>query len=783
MANRQDDISVLKKYLRFVNYLGAAMLYLKDNFLLREPLQQFHIKDRILGHWGTVPGLNFIYAHLNYLISKHDAEMMFVCGPGHGAPAVLANLFMEQTLAKFYPQIPRNGEGAGWLLKHFSWPGGFPSHVTPMVPGSILEGGELGYSLSTAYGATFDNPNLIVACVIGDGEAESGPLAASWNSNKFLDPATSGAVLPILHVNGYKISNPTIYGTMSDSELTSLFTGFGYSVHIVEGNDVHEEMMETLESAYQEILTIQKQARLGKKVVAPKWPMIILRTLKGWTGVKEFHGQKIEGNFASHGIPLHDPKTNPESFALLKKWLESYKIQELVERDGTPKSDILKFIPKDNLKMGMNQHVMSKKIREDLKLPDPKRFEVKLEGRGSPNVSNIAAGGANFLRDIFILNKNEKNFRFLCPDEMESNKMHALLDATDRAYVWPIQPHDKHLSTQGRVMEMLSEHTLQGWLQGYLLTGRHGIFATYEAFAGIVSSMVDQYAKFIKQARHVNFRPDYSSLNYILTSVGWRQEHNGYSHQNPSFISNILEKHGEFCSVYFPPDANSLTVILEDCLKRKNGINVITVGKQNMPQWLTIDEAKKQLKLGMGVWNFASHKNPDVVLAGCGDSMTQECMAAISILREMCPELKIRFVNVSELTSLGLGDEKYPCRLGDNEFDEIFTQDRPIIFNFHGYPGVIRKLLGTHPSAHRFIIHGYSEEGTTTTPFDMLVKNHVDRYHLAMELIRQGALQNPALEEKRDSLVEFFNTKISEHQHSILEFGKDPDEIEGWKWR
>lgn len=773
-----------EKYLRYVNYIAAAQLYLKDNFLLKKPLEPEHIKDRILGHWGTVPGQSFIYAHCNYLISKYGPSMMFISGPGHGAPAVLANLFAEGTMGDFYDYYSRDAKGMGAIIKNFSWPGGLPSHVTPTTPGSILEGGELGYSLATAYGAVLDNPDLIAVCVVGDGEAETGPLAAAWQSNKFLNPAESGAVLPILHDNGYKISGPTIFGAMKDSEILDYFSGLGYEPRIVEGAALHSKMADAMDWAYKTIIRIQKKARnSGKSVLRPRWPVIIFRSAKGLSGIKEMDGKKIEGNFRSHGIPVGDVKNNPKHFKLLKEWLESYRIGELVDKTGRPLPEVLKFVPVGDLRMGHNKHAVGGKLRKNLNFPNLAKYEVKFKKHGTANAMNTAVG-ADFIRDIFVENKEAKNFRFFCPDETESNKMGALFDATKRAFMWPLKAYDEQMSPDGRVMEVLSEHTLQGWLQGYLLTGRHGMFATYEAFAGIVATMVDQYAKFMKQSKKVPWRKPISSLNYLLTSLGWRQEHNGFSHQNPGFVSNILEKHGEFCSVYFPADANSLLVTLEDCFKRKDAINVIVAGKNPMPQWLTLDEARRQLKVGVGIWEWVHHGfyDPDVVMASAGDHMTVEVLAAISILKKIAPELNIRYVNVSELTSLGIGDERHPFRLGDKQFNKYFTPDKPIVFNFHGYTDVIKKLVFGHPAAQRFSIHGYSEEGTTTTPFDMHVRNKTSRFHLVMDALEQGAKVNEAVAKRAPRLITQMEKKLTQHQKYILKYGKDMEEIDGWKW-
>lgn len=794
LFEKRKAVSWLNRYLRYTNYIGAAQLYLKENCLLRAELSQEDIKDRILGHWGTVPGLNFIYAHLNYLIYKHEASMLFIAGPGHGAPAVIANLFAEGSLREYYPRLKIDEKGTSELIKMFSWPGGFPSHTNPGTPGSILEGGELGYSLSTAYGAVLDNPDLIAACVVGDGEAESGPLAASWHSNKFLNPAESGAVLPILHINGYKITGPTIFGTMSDEELTQYFSGLGYKPLILDVTDLkktnhHEKMMGALEDAYQMIRKIQKKsrkmARHGEAYLKPRWPVVILRSLKGWSGIKELHGDRVEGTYHSHGIPASKPKTNKEEFAKVKEWLEGYKFGELIDAKGQPLPDVLRFVPRGGLRMGMNKHTNGGLMRKPLKLPELKKYEVAIDKSYNDHPLGNTAVGAKYMRDIFKLNARTKNFRFMCPDETESNKLQALFEATDRAYMWPVHSYDEHLSPTGRVMEVLNEHSLQGWLEGYLLTGRHGMFATYEAFATIVASMVDQYAKFLKQSIQVKWRKPISSLNYLLTSVGWRQEHNGYSHQNPSFISNLVEKHGAFCSVYFPVDANSMLAILEDCFKRTDGINVIVSGKQPMPQWLTLAEARRELKTGIGRWDWIQPehaRNPDLVMAAAGDVPVQESMAAIWYLHKMCPELRVRFVNVSEITALGIGDERHPVGLKDVDFAHYFTEDKPVIFNFHGYPGVIQRLMFGHTALGRFTVHGYIEEGSTTTPFDMVVRNKTSRFHLAIDALKQAATINPAVATKAPKLIKFFEQQLAKHAEYIVKNGKDMPEIDEWKW-
>ena len=791
-SNLKDEKAIqwLEKYLRYVNYLGAGQLYLKDNYLLEKELKIEHIKGRVLGHWGTVPGLSLIYAHLNYLISKHNANIYYVCGPGHGAPAVLANLFAENTLAEYYPGYTRDKKGTAKLLKMFSWPGGFPSHTNPGTPGSILEGGELGYALSTAYGSVLDNPDLIAACVIGDGEAETGPLAAAWHSNKFLNPKESGAVLPILHANGYKIAGPTIYAYMSDEELTSLFTGFGYEPRIVDFLKArpqdHQSMIDTFEWAYQKIRSIQKRARSSNKpVMKPRWPMIVVRSEKGWTGIDNLNNNKIEGTYRSHGIPS-DGRGTKEDFTAVKKWMESYKIQELVDKKGRPLPEVMEFVPQGKYRMGTNPHTNpDKKIHKELILPDPKKYEVPTSRKSPKATFRNTAISSDYMRDILKLNSRAKNFRFFCPDEAESNRYHSLVAATGRAFMWPVKDYDTNMSPEGRVMEVLSEHNLVGWQQGYLLTGRHGVFVTYEAFAMIVASMVDQHAKFIKQAFKIKWRNPISSMNIILSSVGWRQEHNGFSHQNPGFISNMVEKHGNFCSVYFPCDANALIITLEDCFKRPNSINVIVASKQAMPQWITVAQAKKEISKGVAVWDWinpAHAKKPDVVLAASGDYMVQESMAAICLLRKDAPEFKVRFVNVSEVTALGIGDERRPFSIGNKEFEKVFTKDRPIIYNFHGYTGVIKNLIFGHKSAERFSIHGYQEEGTTTTPFEMMVLNRTSRYHLAIDALEKAAKFNPVTSRKAGRLIKKYQKILHDHSRHIKKHSTDLKEVIDWKW-
>jgi xylulose-5-phosphate/fructose-6-phosphate phosphoketolase len=784
----QEFLDWINSYLRYTDYLGAAMLYLQHNFMLEKPLETTDFKHRILGHWGTVPGINLIYAGLNHLITQQKCEILLITGPGHGAPAILANLFAEQSLYEFYPKrFPLNYNGAGNIMKDFSWPySGFPSHVTPGVPGSILEGGELGYSLSTAFGAAFDNPNLIVAAIVGDGESESGPLAAAWHSNKFLNPITSGAVLPILHVNGYKISNPTIPSTMSNTELKNLYGGYGYEVLIVEGKNLELALRDALEKAYKKIRAIQQKARKSGKVEKTAWPMIVLRSPKGLRGLKSFKGKQIEGSYRSHGIPLEHPQTRDDEFRAVESWLKSYNVHELIDKNGTPKSSVLKFVPKGKLRMGMCSHAVAANHLKKLKFPKIKKLAAKFEKSGNHMQSSMSEAG-KFLRDIFKLNPT--NFRLMCPDELESNKLGAIFEQTKRAYIWPLKKTDTDLSVDGRAMEMLSEHTLQGWLQGYLLTGRHGLFVSYEAFTTIIASMVDQYAKFLKQSFSIPWRKATPSANYLLSSVGWRQEHNGYSHQNPSFVSNVLLKHGEFSQIYYPADTNSLLVALEEAFGKTNSINVIVAGKRPLPQWLTLEQAREQAKKGLGIWDFitskSESKNPDVVLASAGDYITLEALMGLKLAKQICPELKVRYVNVSELNSICVGDycSRYAnTKVTAKDFETFFTKDKPVVFNYHGYVNDLEHIIWNLAPAHRFILHGYSEEGSTTTPFDMAICNQVSRYHVAMSLIKAAADQNQKFVKFIKPAEKQMQKLIDQHHKYIIEHGDDPDEVKFFSW-
>ncbi len=781
-------ISALERYRRAVNYLAAAQIYLKVNPLLEEPLRREHIKDRLLGHWGTAPGINLVYAHLNRLILRTDASILLITGPGHGAAANLANMYLEGTMAEYFPDLTRDRKGLGRFLKSFSWPDGFPSHLFPGYPGVIHEGGELGYALSTAFGAALDNPDLIVACIVGDGEAETGPTAGAWHSNKFLNPGTDGAVLPILHLNGFKIANPTIFGTMADYELNASFIGCGYQVRIVDpGSRIDHDMDAAVSWAYDEIRSLQQTVRSGKTVERPRWPMLIVRTPKGWTGPKEIDGRKVEGSFLSHQVPAKDAKTNPEHLAVVEAWLRSYRPEELFDAQGRPAQDILALCPKGDLRMALNPHGFGGRIRRPLDLPPASEFGIQISSRGRDEMSSVAELGT-YLRDVIRRNRDARNFRIMCPDELESNRLGEVLSATCRQYVWPvpdIPDVTAHHGRDGRVLEVLSEHNCQGWLQGYLLTGRHGLFPCYEAFLPIVDGMMNQYAKFLKSSLEVSWRDPISSLNYLLTSQAWRQEHNGYSHQGPGFINNVLTKKGHTYRVYFPPDANCLLVTIERCLEGTNSINLVIASKQPMPQWLSKEEAREHCRVGASVWRWASTKDgedPDVVLACCGDALTLEVMAAADILRREAPEWRVRVVNVTDLLVLGI-PQKYPHGLEEERFQRLFPLVCPVIFNFHGYTAAIKQLCWERPGNSRFDINGYREEGTTTTAFDMQVRNRTSRYHLVIQAARKIAARIPGVAAKAESLVVLYERQIAEHRRFIREHGLDPPEITGWKWK
>ncbi|MDO8743139.1 MAG: phosphoketolase family protein [Candidatus Azambacteria bacterium] len=768
-----DAVESIKKYVRAANYLTAAQIYLWDNFLLKRKLSFNDIKPRLLGHWGTCPGINFIYANLNYLIKKTGVEILFIMGPGHGFAALQANLFLEETLGKYYPPAARDEKGIGYVVKNFCWPYGFPSHSNPGAPGVILEGGELGYALSTAYGAVLDNPDLIAACVIGDGEAETGPTAAAWHLNKLISPVENGAVLPILHLNGYKISGPTIFGRMTNRELKALFIGYGYEPIIVEGVNVYQKMIDALEKSYQSIKSIQEQSRSGKLFNGDgKFPMIILKTLKGWTGIKKLGDIKMEGNYASHQVPAPNAKTDKTELKAVEKWLRSYKFEELFSAESGFAQEIKELVPESGLRMGENKNIFGGDIVKPLILPPVEQFSEDAAAPGAAGSSSMRRIGA-YLNEVLKLNKENKNLRLFSPDETYSNKLDAVFETTARAFAMPQKEWDKDLEPDGRVMEILSEHSLQGMAQGYVLTGRHAIFASYEAFIQIVASMADQYAKFLKMAKEFPWRGAVPSLNYILTSSGWRQEHNGFSHQNPGFISDMLQKPGGFVRVFFPPDGNSALVVLKECLASKNKINIIVAGKTLEPRWLTPELAAQELKDGLMIWDFVSEEDPHIVFAAAGDYLTKEALSAISIVKREAPEIKVRFVNVMELSALNK----------NSNFAKYFTADKPVIFNFHGYPQALKQFLFDYGQDQRFSVHGYIENGSTTTPFDMQVRNETSRYHLAMEAFALMKERDFLDNNKADDLIKKYKQKLDEHREYIIKHGVDPEEIEKWQWK
>ncbi len=781
----KSPVDAIEKYVRAANYLTVAQIFLGDNFLLEKKLSFDNIKPRLLGHWGTCPGSSFVYANLNYLITKHKLSMMYIMGPGHGYPGLQANLFIEGTLGKYYKDATQDEKGVGYIAKSFSWPYGFPSHSNPGTPGVILEGGELGYALATAYGAVLDNPDLIVACLIGDGEAETGPTATAWHLNKFVDPAINGAVLPILHLNGYKISAPTIFGRMSDKNLRSLFHGYGYEPIFLEGDDskVYKKAIDVFEKCHQKIRAIQKEARKktvsARKGESPRFPMIILRTPKGWTGIKRLHGEKIEGNYLAHQVVAKEAKHDKTELLAVEKWLRSYRFEELFDKKKGFIKEIKSIIPPEKLRMGDNKHAFASRNSKELILPSAAKFSESAKKPGTIGSSSMRRTGL-FLNEVFKLNKKNKNFRFMSPDETYSNKLDAIFQTTSRAFVWPPRAWDKDMSPDGRAMEMLSEHSLQGLMQGYVLTGRHAVFASYEAFIQVASSMVDQYSKFLKVAIETPWRGDIPSMNYILTSSGWRQEHNGFSHQNPGFISDMLQKDGCFIRVYFPPDGNSSLAVMKKSMASKNKINIIVAGKTLEPRWLTPKLAEKELNEGLMVWDFASDPKPDIVFAGVGDYLTKESLAAIDLLRKDMPSLKMRFVNIMELTSLGIGNSG--CRVRAYDFNHYFTPDKPVIFNFHGYPDVIKEILFDRKNPGRFSVRGYIESGSTTTPFDMQIRNKTSRYHLIIEAMFILSERKTVTKEAAGKIIAKYEEKIKEHGEYIRKYGVDPDEIESWKW-
>ncbi len=768
-------------YWRAANYLSVGQIYLLDNPLLRKPLTLAHLKPRLLGHWGTTPGLNFIYAHLNRVINAHDLNAIYITGPGHGGPGLVANAYLEGTYSEVYPNISPDAEGMRRLFKQFSFPGGIPSHVAPETPGSIHEGGELGYSLSHAFGAAFDNPDLLVACVVGDGEAETGPLATSWHSNKFLNPAHDGAVLPILHLNGYKIANPCVLARIPHDELDALFRGYGYAPIFVEGSEpaaMHQLMAGALDRAIAEIQRIQSAARQHGSTTRPCWPMIILRSPKGWTGPKTVDGKRTEDSWRSHQVPMGD-MSHPGHVKILEKWLKSYRPQELFDKSGKLRPELAGLAPKGERRMSANPHANGGLLLRALRLPDFRDYAVKVPKPGAVNAEATRVMG-RFLRDVMKRNLASQNFRLFSPDENNSNRWQDVLDVTARTWMAERIAGDDKLAPDGRVMEMLSEHQCQGWLEGYLLTGRHGFFSCYEAFIHVIDSMFNQHAKWLKVCNHIPWRRPIASLNYLLTSHVWRQDHNGFSHQDPGFIDHVVNKKAEVVRVYLPPDANTLLSVTAHCLRSRNYVNVIVAGKQSSPQWLTMDEAVKHCTAGIGIWPWASNDQggePDVVMACCGDVPTLETLAAVKLLRGYFPDLKVRVINVVNLMKLQPPGE-HPHGLSDRDFDVLFTKDKPIIFAFHGYPWLIHRLTyrrTNHPNLH---VRGYKEEGTTSTPFDMVVMNDLDRFHLVADVIDRVARLGP-----RGAYVkQAIRDKLIEHKHYIAEHGEDMPEIRHWQW-
>ncbi|HEX4136225.1 MAG TPA: phosphoketolase family protein [Bryobacteraceae bacterium] len=777
----EEELRKINAWWRAANYLSVGQIYLMENPLLREPLRKEQIKPRLLGHWGTTPGLNFVYAHMNRAIKLRDLNAIYVCGPGHGGPGMVANTYLEGTYSEIYPSIAQNEEGMKRLFRQFSFPGGIPSHAAPETPGSINEGGELGYSLLHAYGAVFDNPDLLACCVVGDGEAETGPCATSWHSNKFLNPERDGAVLPILHLNGYKIAGPTVLARIPEAELESLFNGYGYRCHVVAGHDpasMHQKMAAAMDAAITEIKAIQHDARAHGFRTRPSWPMIVLCSPKGWTGPKELDGKRVEGTFRAHQVPLEAVTTRPDELQMLEDWMRSYRPEELFDEHGTLHEEYAALAPKGERRMGANPHANGGLLLRDLTIPDFGDYAVDVPKHGAV-VAEATRVMGTFLRDVMKLNAESKNFRVVSPDETSSNRWNALFDVTNRESTAEIIPDDDHIAPDGRVMEVLSEHMCQGWLEGYLLTGRHGFFSCYEAFVHIVDSMFNQHAKWLKVARKLEWRRPIASLNYLLSSHVWRQDHNGFSHQDPGFIDHVVNKKAELVRVYLPPDANTLLSVTDHCLRSRNYVNVIVAGKQPALQWLNMDDAIRHCTIGLGIWEFASNdagEEPDVVMACAGDIPTLETLAAVDWLRHRIPDLKIRVVNVVDLMTIQPPSE-HPHGISDKEYDSLFTTDKPIIFNYHGYPWLIHRLTyrRTNQNLH---VRGYKEEGTTTTPFDMCVLNQIDRFDLAIDVIDRV----PKLSNASAHLRQELRDKLIDHWQYVRAHGEDMPEIRNWRW-
>jgi xylulose-5-phosphate/fructose-6-phosphate phosphoketolase len=781
-----EELRKVHAYWRAANYLAVGQIYLLANPLLREPLLLKHVKPRLLGHWGTTPGQNLIYVHLNRAIKRRDLNVIYVSGPGHGGPALVANTYLEGTYSEFYPHIPQTEEGLRKLFKQFSFPGGIPSHVAPETPGSIHEGGELGYSIAHANGAAFDNPDLLVCCVVGDGEAETGPLAGSWHCNKFLNPARDGAVLPILHLNGYKIANPAIFARLSDEKLTELFSGYGYKPYFVEGHDplvVHQLLAHTLDTVLDEIHAIQQKARTrnagGSHATVPAWPMIILRTPKGWTGPKVVDGKPVEDTWRAHQVPLTDFAKHPTHLKLLEEWMKSYKPEELFDESGTLVAELAGMAPSGERRMGANPHANGGLLLKDLAMPDFRDYAVEVTKPGTDNAEATRVLGG-FLRDVMRLNEGAKNFRVFGPDETASNRLEALYEVTGKTFLEPTLKTDEFLSPDGRVMEVLSEHMCQGWLEGYLLTGRHGFFSCYEAFIHIVDSMFNQHAKWLKVTRDIPWRRPIASLNYLLTSHVWRQDHNGFTHQDPGFIDHVVNKKADIVRVYLPPDANTLLSVADHCLCSRNYVNVIVAGKQPALQYLDMKSAIEHCTAGLGIWEWASTDKgvePDVVMACAGDIPTLETLAAVDLLRQHFPDLKIRVVNIVDLMTIQPQSE-HPHGLTDADFDSLFTTDKPVIFAYHGYPWLIHRLTYRRTNHANLHVRGYKEEGTTTTPFDMTVLNDLDRFHLAGDVVdRVERLRSVGAHFKQ-----MLRNKLVDHKQYIREHGDDMPEVRDWKW-